>query len=512
MSEVSGFQYSLAIIAVAMIPSFGVMAQPLSLSELQRLSQPVNAALMQRYESNPAAMLFRDSVSLSSFAISGEYDRQDKPVMEQLGDGSDLLGVSAGSYTRLGAERVVWGNASFVTGTYRSVRWTDYIDYNRVAPYVLGDEAGGDLSTRSYRFSGGYACGFSRWTVGVHAAYRAEIAYRNRDPRVKTVVSDIDIALGGGYTVNDHSVIGLNAGVNIYNQNCDLDFYNPLNEINTYTLTGMGTYYRRFMGNANKNSGYSSFGYNIGFQWLPVSGQGFAATIGYTGYRMEQQLRNYNNLTLGYTGNDIIDLGISYRLQFGGGIMIQPTIDGNMFRRKGTENIFGSSAGSSYDRIGSSSPYRFESSHFGLSFPVRFEKGNSSMTLTPDIAYESEKESYADPLRRLGASHVISGFDADFSAVSGKSWLWNLSAGVSYAKADPKEEILTDLEPDTPLGQCVLSNYSMLKADRTAFNVSAGISRPVMNFIVSLRVAYRLTDYIGEGLRHGAAVTLAAEF
>ncbi|WP_439711608.1 hypothetical protein, partial [Duncaniella muris] len=81
------------------------------------------------------------------------------------------------------------------------------------------------------------------------------------------------------------------------------------------------------------NSGYSSFGYNIGFQWLPVSGQGFAATIGYTGYRMEQQLRNYNNLTLGYTGNDIIDLGISYRLQFGGGIMIQPTIDGNMFRR-----------------------------------------------------------------------------------------------------------------------------------------------------------------------------------
>ena len=45
MSEVSGFQYSLAIIAVAMIPSFGVMAQPLSLSELQRLSQPVNAAL-----------------------------------------------------------------------------------------------------------------------------------------------------------------------------------------------------------------------------------------------------------------------------------------------------------------------------------------------------------------------------------------------------------------------------------------------------------------------------------
>ena len=72
MSEVSGFQYSLAIIAVAMIPSFGVMAQTLSLSELQRLSQPVNAALMQRYESNPATMLFRDSVSLSSFAISGE--------------------------------------------------------------------------------------------------------------------------------------------------------------------------------------------------------------------------------------------------------------------------------------------------------------------------------------------------------------------------------------------------------------------------------------------------------
>ena len=512
MPEISGFQHRLTVIAVAMTSFFGVMAQPLSLTELQRLYQPANVALMQRYESNPATMLFRDSVSLSSFTVGGEYDRQDKPVMEQLGDGSDLFGISAGSYTRLGAESVVWGNASFMTGTYRSVRWTDCIDYNRVAPYVLGDEAGGNLSTRAYRFAGGYARGFSRWTVGVHAAYRAEIAYRNRDPRVKTVVSDLDIALGGGYTVNGHSVIGLNAGVNIYNQSCDLDFYNPLNEINTYTLTGMGTYYRRFMGNANKNSGYSSFGYNLGLQWLPVSGQGFAATLAYTGYRMEQQLRNYNNLTLGYTGNDILDLSISYRHQFGGGIMIQPTIDGNMFRRKGTENIFGASAGSSYDRIGSSSPYRFESSRFGLSVPVRFERGRSSVTLTPDIAYESEKESYADPLRRLGASHAISGLDADFSTVSGNNWLWNLSAGVSYAKADPMEEILTDLEQDTPLGQCVLSNYSMLKADRSAFNVSAGISRAVMNFIVSLRVAYRMTDYKGEGLRHGAVVTLAAEF
>lgn len=512
MSVITGLKNRLIAMTVA-IPLFsGAMAQSLSLRELQRLSLPVNRSFMQNYEHNPAAMLARDSVSVSSIGAEGDFDHQEKPVMEQSGDGHNLFGLSAASYTRIGTESVVWGTASFKTGTYRSVRWTDCIDYVRVAPYVLGDSAGGNLSTRCYRFSGGYARRFDRWSVGVQAVYRAEIAYRNRDPRVKTVVSDLDIVLGAAYTVADKNMIGLKAGVNVYNQNCDLDFYNPLNEINTYTLTGLGTFYKRFMGNTNKNSGYSSFGYGVGLQWLPLQKQGLAATAGYSRYRMNQLLRNYNNLTLGYTDNDIIDWKISYRKSFGAALTVQPTFDGSLLRRKGTENLFGTSAGSSYDKIGSRSPYSHDLATFRLMLPVQIGRDVRSLTLTPAVAYESDEEKYSDPLRKSGASHIIPGFQADFSAVSGKNWLWETSVGAAYAKTCHSEVVLTDLDPETSLGQCVISNYEMRSADRLHFNAGAGVSRQLANFILSLKISYRMADYRDEGLCQSAAVTLIAEF
>ena len=266
------------------------------------------------------------------------------------------------------------------------------------------------------------------------------------------------------------------------------------------------------MGNANKNSGYSSFGYGVGLQWLPLQKQGLAATAGYSRYRMNQLLRNYNNLTLGYTDNDIIDWKISYRKSFGTSLTVQPTFDGSLSRRKGTENLFGTSAGSSYDKIGSRSPYSYDLATFRLLLPVQIGRDIRSLTLTPVVVYESNEEKYSDPLRKSGASHIMPGLQTDFSAVSGKNWLWETSVGAAYAKTCHSEVVLTDLDPQTSLGQCVISNYEMRSADRLHFNAGAGVSRQFANFILSLKISYRMADYRKEGLCHGAAVTLAAEF
>ena len=506
--------YRLMAITVLMTLGSGVMAQSVAmLPELQRLSLPTVENCLAAYEANPASMAYRDSVSLSSLAFNLDISREGKPVMVQLGDGHTLCGLSAESYTRLGQKSVVWGDAAFVTGTYRNIRWTDCIDYRRVAPYILGDEVGGNLSTRSYSFSGGYGRQFDLWTLGAHAAYRAEVAYRNRDPRVKTVVSDLDLNLGATYRFGCN-MLGLKAGINVYNQSCDLDFYNPVNDINTYTLTGMGTYYRRFMGNTNKNSGYSSFGYNAGVQWLPATSKnGLAVTAAYSRYRMEQQLRNFNNLTLGYTDNDEVDWSVAYGFGLSSTLTFRPVFKGALFRRKGTENLFGTSAGSSYDKIGSRSPYSFNSRVMQLALPLQWRMGKVSyLTFTPGIAYDYERESYSEPRRRLEVSHFIPNLGVDFTTISGGCWLWNFSTGGGYAKDDAKVHVLTDLETDTSLGQSVLSNYSMLQADRANVNISAGVSRPVSGFILSLHVSYMMTDYIDEAISHGAALTLSAEF
>ena len=503
------------ILTVAMTLSTGGMAQSASLlPELQRLALPVESMRLADFELNPSAMFYRDSVSLSALSFSADWTDEEKPVMEQLGDGHSLFGLSAGSYSRLGQSSVVWGDAAFTTGSYRDVRWSDCIDYRRIAPYVLGDEAGGDLSTRCYRFSGGYAKNIGRWSAGIEAGYRAEIAYRNRDPRVKTVVSDLDVSLGASYEVTSRHIIGLDVDLNVYNQNCDLDFYSPVNEINTYTLTGLGTYYRRFMGNTNKNSGYSSLGYAVGVQFLPVkSSRGLSAGIKYTRYRMEQQLRNFNNLTLGFTDNDLIDFSVAYSVGLSRTFMFRPSVNGALHKRRGTENLFGTSAGASYDKIGSRSPYSYDEARIVLSLPLQMAFGRSSyVTLNPNFSFENETEGYSEPYRHLQVSHLIPGLKADFSTLSSGIWLWNLALEGSYAKASAGTPVLTDLETDTSLGQCVISNYSMLRADRTFLGAKLGISRPVINFILSLSASYGFTDYRNEGVCHHAAVTLSAEF
>ncbi|MDE6378223.1 MAG: hypothetical protein K2K72_05705, partial [Duncaniella sp.] len=106
---------------------------------------------------NAAAMVFRDTVSRSEAGVAMLCGAQSRPVEVELGDGYRDFSIGAESYTRLGKESVVWGNAAFTTGVTRNVRWADCIDYERVAPYVLGDNVGGDLSRREYTFKGGYA-------------------------------------------------------------------------------------------------------------------------------------------------------------------------------------------------------------------------------------------------------------------------------------------------------------------------------------------------------------------
>lgn len=503
----------LLTVAVAMTVFTTVMAQSsLTLSDVQRLALPADRSLRTAYESNPAAMSYRDSLSVSDFTVKGEWADEEKPVMEQEGDGRRGLSLGASSYAHLGERSVVWGAAAFLTGSRRNVRWTDCIDYRRVGPYVLGDEAGGNLSVRRYTFSGGYAHSFGRWTFGAEGAYRAEIAYRNVDPRVKTVVSDLDLNVGATFRPTLKSMVGLTGGLKIYNQSCDLDFYNPANQINTYTLTGLGTYYHRFMGNTNKNSGYKSLGYHLGLQWLPVGGNGLRVQGVWSHYRMEQQLRSFNNITLGYTDNDELSFKAAYAIPLTSSILFSPEISGSTFSRKGTENLFGTSAGASYDKIGSRTPYSHDRKDATLLLPLQFGRSGSFLTLIPSVGWSDDCEKYTEPYRRLSVSHLTSGLTVDWSTVTAKKWLWNLTAGGNYAKASAENPVLTDLDTTDALGRCIVGNYEMLSADRAGVRGSAGVSRPVSGFILSCELSYNMTDYINHGLCHYVSLTISAKF
>lgn len=481
------------------------------LCEIRELYLPLNSSTSTVYSVNPATMPYRDSISLSEIRLTGEHYHLQKAVMEQLGTGHTDMSVEAASYRHLSPYTTVWGSAGFTTGKTRDVRWSNCIDYRRVAPYVLGDEVGGDLSSRKYTFSGGYAGLFGRWSAGIAADYRAEIAYRDRDPRVKTVVSDLNAKFGGSYLVSDRYALGLNGGINIYNQNCNLEFYNPMNDINTYTLTGLGTYYQRFMGNTNKSSGYQSIGFNAALQFVSTDREGFMGNIGFDHYRMEQQLRNFNNLTLGFSNVNTFSAHLAYKFRFSRTLTFQPSAEGYVRSHKGTENLFGTSAGASYDKIGSRSVYRHNTSYGKLSLPFQLRSGETYYTFTPYAAYDLDRERYLEPSRELQASHITPGLRLGVSAVTGK-WLWDASVDGCYAMASSKRPVLTGLDTTTPLGQCVLSNFDMLKADRTAVAAKVSAGKVINGILFDITLNYGFIRYTDEGDGHMVRLSIGARF
>lgn len=122
------------------------------------------------------------------------------------------------------------------------------------------DSIGGDLSLQEYAFTGGYSGRAGKFTWGIEGSYRAALEYRNRDPRPKNIVSDLDFA-GGGSVRLDKYVVGISVMAQIYSQDNTLDFYAPLGSAYIYTMTGLGTTSVRFGKGDVTDTNYKGYGY-----------------------------------------------------------------------------------------------------------------------------------------------------------------------------------------------------------------------------------------------------------
>lgn len=491
---------------------FPAVAWPSSIAERVR-SQSLPSAVVQSgiYESSPATMLYRDSVSLSKFGVGLDYRHYDEAYMVQLGRGHTLLSVSARSYKRLSPLSAVWGSAGFATGTYRDIRWTDCVDYLKLAPYVLGDAVGGDMSSRRYDLGGGWVKSFGRWVFGIQGSYTARVDYRNRDPRVKNVVSDLNIRLGLAYAVAGNYVVGICAGFGVYNQNCDVDFYNPMNDIDTYTLTGMGTYYARFMGNTNKNSGYDSFGCNVGLQLVSTDREGLGISVNYYYRKVEQLLRNYNNLTLGYSVTYTLSGTMAYKVRLSEKCTALPCVNASHERRDGTENLFGSTSAGSYPLIGHRSMYHHAVTFCSLNLPVQFNSGSGIYFARIKAGSRRDHEWYVSPKRSVDVGWLESGLELGYSQVW-KNWLIDIRGGFSRSFITLDEAVFTDMDVSSELSRCVMHNYDMLASEYNSGTVSLGVSKAVDVMLLGVELKYGITSFRSHGYGQSVSVGINANF
>ncbi len=454
---------------------------------------------------NPAAMSSKSPFSATRIGLEGEISDTGHTLPAEIGEGVMSGSVVAESYRHLGSATTVWGHARFNAGKIKDVEWNNSADYELVGPYVIGDPVGGDLTGRSYDFGGGYAGMSGRWMWGVAASYRAAIDYRGRDPRDKIIVSDLNASAGGGFRPgNSPLAVGLSGSVRVYNQNAAIEFYNPVNDIPTYAMTGLGTYYPRFSGNSGRNTAYSGVGFGLSASLFPVGSRlslPVRGGIDVSRIRLRQYMRDFNNLELTHTSTTSVSG--EYAMLMGDvneaacALTYGFELRGEYRVKTGTENLLGSSTGNNYPKIGERDNYRKALFNAGLTVPLEMRfSANDRAGVSAGVSFGSVSERVTEPSRKVSASGITPTIGGKWGhRFPGGSFL-TIRADFSRRFTSVGTVSLSALDSDTSLGDAVMRDIALLTSDVTSYGVEARVEVPLVDSAaVYVRVQWRREDF-----------------
>lgn len=297
-----------------------------------------------------AALKYHEFVdNQAEMSMKYTYERSPEAVVQQDGRGINQLDITADAHHILDAHSKTWGTVSYTNACTWDVQGTETSDYHLVAPYIISDTIGGDMKSERYFFKAGYACHSKRWTLGGTLGYRALLAYRDRDPRPKNRVGDLSASASAAYKWTKTYLLSLHVGGQKYKQSCGLSFMDPNKTVKEYHETGLGTVYSRFTGD-NTSHDIQGQAYQISLALYSKKSTGFGAQIDWETMLLEKKLNGFNELPL--TDLDINDYKLlTYYKQVNAHNQWRLQALGNLLSRKGTENIFGTDAMTTYEKI-----------------------------------------------------------------------------------------------------------------------------------------------------------------
>lgn len=436
---------------------------------------------------SPAAMTEFLPFSITSLYLQGSLSETAQTLPAEIGEGELVGSVNASSYRHIGNSTTVWGHAQFHAATIKNIVWNNSADYDLVGPYVIGDPVGGDLTRRSYDFGGGYAGESSHWSWGVEASYRASIDYRGRDPRDKIIVSDLNIAVGGSFRPTRSSLaIGLAGDVRVYNQTAAIEFYNPMNDIPTYAMTGLGSFYPRFSGNSGRNTAYSGVGFNLSASLFPQSGTTtpISSLFEFSNIKLRQYMRDFNNLEL--TNTSTTSFGSEYAMILGResetNLSYGFKLRGDYRQKVGTENLLGSSTGNNYPKIGERENYRKTIYDIQLTLPIEWRIDHlNRLNLAVGGKYLSVTEKLNEPFRKISTLNFTPSLSIDWIRRFSKGSLLTINCNISHRFTSPETISLNGLNLSEGIGQAVERNVSLMTSDITTYGIMAKVELPIID-------------------------------
>lgn len=382
------------------------------------------------FDRSAAAQFFRYGHSLTELKIETGWRMEDDAFVPAEGSGEKKGLFAVKSYLRLDPKSVAFAGADYQNGKKENVCWNSTADYALLYPYILSDSIGGNLNYEQYHFYGGYTRKDGRFCYGVMASYRAAQEYRQTDPRPRNICSDLSFDLSGGYLCGLH-VIGVGAGIRIYQQQQDVDFYND-NGANTSELhmTGLGTYYQRYSGTSYTSTRYNGKGYHLSFTFVPQSHQGWFGLTDYEYLKIDRKLAEANMATLTELSIQAISTGIAYRREdkrTDWGV----SLNGTYTYRKGTENVMGS--GNNSDNLPLLAQTMYYNHHIDMRAEgfVEWKRHSVNWNIHPLSGFYMQNESYVYPKREQRISRFYAGMTTGFTHLH-QGWMIDAKAGGFY--------------------------------------------------------------------------------
>lgn len=437
---------------------------------------------------NPAAKGFAQDFSLSELSLNYQFeDREESATLKQAGQGLRAGGFSARSFVRIGEQGRAFGNAGYTYGKKMNIQWTETSDFELLYPYLTADSVGGDLTSETYRFAGGYAHALGAWTLAAFLDYRAAVEYRKVDPRPHNLVSDLNASLAASRQLGN-SDYQLSAGLygRKYSQDANtITFKDEMRVVPIFHLTGLGMDYIRFQG-SHSWSLYNGLGGGGSVELFPASRDGFSASVRYNYFGFDKKLRGLNDLPLNELKEHTVSAGVGYRTEKYG-----ISASGSYRKRTGTENIFGDPGGNMYPQISSNEQYHNKVTHLELSGFVG--NGSSARTLwwvEPGVEYLHFEETYPAVNRKMLFSRLQGGADAGVVWQSG-SWFWTARLGIHYSANLTGELNIQGMLPDRSRTWMMEDNYRYLTDDLVRGMVTAQANyRISQEYVLSVQLEW----------------------
>lgn len=461
---------------------------------------------------NPAMRPFEQSYSYTTVGLEYRRERQDKAVSTQAGDGYDGAGFAASAYIRHG-NATLWGEGGYTTGRHRSPVWNEVANAELLYPYLTADDTGGDISSETYRFAGGYAARNGRLAWGASLGYTAGQHYRDVDPRPRNVTGRLEAAAGIGWRPADRYVFAVGGEAMKYKQTSDIDFKSELGRATIYHLTGLGTDYVRFRGNG-MTTHYDGTRYAVRLDMTPERGNGMLATLRMARLTVKTILNDMNKLPMASLWHNTLDAAVGYRHN-GHCTAWGVAADMNIYRRHGSENIFGDAASAIYPQIGTVEMFADNGYTVAARGVAEHDFGGVRLAYEPAAGYSHVCRIYLDPPREWLVNSLSVSQRLTAAAMLGRRW--HAALEVAWTMNSPTEshfvtEEFFGIEPqggNERLMEALRSDFTFASSVSRSYSAAVSVSRALNDgYALRLSAGFRHDGYAAS--THGNAVSIGA--